>query len=329
MPNLTDHRVSVIIPLHNSAPYIVETLDSLCQQTYVNWEAILINDGSTDETLQTIEPYLKDGRFKYLRQKNQGVAVARNSGLKIATGDWICLLDHDDRWMATKLERQIEFAAANGCDIVCTDAVISNGPVKTLYSQEAYFQLDLVAKSKWDKRIDLFELLIQADFLCASSVMLRKSLFDELGLFDEKAAPADDYEMWLRCAPSAHIGYLNEPLVEYVLHNNNCSHDIVKIKEKGVYALYKNRKRFLSDRERLTQFDRSILRHYKVLFEKLADKRGYRKTGAHLLLLSYKGRYGLRLIFHAAVRPYLRRLVLGLRTRMTFVASERTRSHGL
>src|SRR5690242_19249991 len=103
-------KISVITPLYNSSRHIEETLNSLCRQSYTDWESILVNDGSTDDTAKTVKPYLSDPRFNYIEQANGGVAAARNTGVKVARGEWVCLLDHDDLWMPTKLERQLAFA---------------------------------------------------------------------------------------------------------------------------------------------------------------------------------------------------------------------------
>jgi|GEM_PF-2676204 len=290
-------KVSVITPLYNSSRYIEETLNSLRHQTYENWESILIDDGSTDDTAQKVQPYLKDRRFRYLKQRNQGIAAARNTGIRVAGGVWLCLLDHDDRWLPSKLQKQIEFALAEGCDLMCTDALVIERDRRTLY--HTLFPndaLNKVGRGLRDPNVDVFELLIQTNFLCASSVMIRRSFFDRLGLLDRSAAPADDYEMWLRCMPSAKIGYLDEPLIEYVLHDNNYSHNRIKMAEKVIYALSKHGRRFLRDEDRTKQFEESLGGQYRFLFSKLVEEKLYTRAIGHALLLSTKGRGGIRLL---------------------------------
>src|SRR5215208_4471602 len=118
-------QVTVITPLYNSSAFIRDTLDSLRGQTFTNWESILVDDGSTDDTVQVVEPYVTtDNRFRLMQQENRGIAGARNTGIKEARGEWICLLDHDDRWLAAKLEKQIAYAREHNLDIVCSDAFI-------------------------------------------------------------------------------------------------------------------------------------------------------------------------------------------------------------
>ena len=252
-------KVSIVTPLFNSSPYIEKTLDSVLAQTEGNWESILVDDGSTDNTPQKIEPYLKDRRFAYIRQDNKGIAGARNTGIRAAVGEWVCLLDHDDRWMPTKLERQLAFASEQKLDLLGTDAVVIKADTRTLYSRTRFSNfLEKLRGSLDDASIDLFELLIQGNFLCSSSVMIRKSFFDRLGLLDEAAAPADDYEMWLRCMPEAKIGFLDEPLIEYHLHEHNYSRNRFMMAEKEIYALKKTYAGFKGIRKQRDELEQRI-----------------------------------------------------------------------
>lgn len=106
--------VSIIIPVFNYQNFIFETLENLLNQTYKNWEAILIDDGSTDKTAKIIKTYcFKDSRFKLIQQNNKGVSVARNLGLEIATGEFIQFLDGDDLLSQSKIEIQAQHLIEN------------------------------------------------------------------------------------------------------------------------------------------------------------------------------------------------------------------------
>jgi glycosyltransferase involved in cell wall biosynthesis len=243
--------------------YIQNTLGSVLAQTFQDWELILVNDGSQDDTSDKVKPYLADPRIKYISQNNQGIAAARNTGIAAARGEWVCLLDHDDRWLPNKLERQLEFAVAHDLEIVSTDAFVVKGAERHLYSTN--FPKETVvalAQSLRDKPIDLFELLIDGNFLCSSSVAIKRQLFDRLGSLDPEAAPADDYEMWLRCSAQARIGYLDEPLIEYHLHEGNYSRDTLGMLAKEIYALSKSRAGATS------------ARHCELLENRIANLRG-------------------------------------------------------
>lgn len=106
--------VSIIMPSYNTAPYISETIQSVLNQTYQNWELIVVDDCSTDNTDQVVA-YIKDERIKYLKnEKNSGAAISRNRALRESKGRWIAFLDSDDLWMTEKLEKQIAFMESNG-----------------------------------------------------------------------------------------------------------------------------------------------------------------------------------------------------------------------
>lgn len=108
--------VSIIIPVYNAEKFIDETISTVLDQTYTNWELLLVNDCSTDNSLKLIQKYLKDSRIKLINNKtNSRAAISRNNGIKEAKGRYICFLDADDKWNAEKLEKQIKFMKDKNC----------------------------------------------------------------------------------------------------------------------------------------------------------------------------------------------------------------------
>jgi glycosyltransferase involved in cell wall biosynthesis len=291
--------VSVVTPLYNSAAHIGGVLERLRAQTFTDWEAVLVDDGSTDDTPDRVKPFLEDPRFRYLRQRNQGTPAARNTAIREARGRWIALLDHDDLWMETKLERQLELADRSGCEIICANAFVVTPTSKRVYSD--YFPDDVrAAVARWNEPgTDLFAHLIRMNFLCSSSVLVRRSLIVERGFFDPGAWPADDYDMWLRCLPDARIAYLPEPLVEYVWHESNFSLDSVTMRKAAIYVLRKTRRRCSGDRSRVEQCDSSLTVHYAVLFQELILGRRLASVLLNALRLGAEGRTGPRLLARA------------------------------
>ena len=107
--------VSIIMPSFNTASFIAESIESVQAQSYTNWELIIVDDCSTDNTDEVVKPYLSVQRIRYLKnEKNSGAAVSRNRALREAKGRWIAFLDSDDLWMPDKLEKQIQFMEKNG-----------------------------------------------------------------------------------------------------------------------------------------------------------------------------------------------------------------------
>lgn len=291
MPHPT---VSIITPLYNSSLYIEEALDSVCNQTYDNWECLLIDDGSIDATPETVSPYLRDSRFSYIRQPNQGIAAARNTGIGAARGTWIAFLDHDDKWFAPKLEDQLAFARLHGCDIVCSDALITDGRAQRFCLYSDWFPPNMRASVRrcLDKQLDLFGLLISRNFLCTSSVLVRKSIFEQFGLLDVSATPADDYEMWLRCMPSVRIGYISEPLTEYRWHPAAFSRNII-MRVKIIDVLFRTMARCADDEERRRRCEDHLALQYDQLLGELIRKRQLRLAATQVASLPTKGKPGI------------------------------------
>lgn len=262
--------VSIVTPLYNSAPFIERALESVLAQTCAAWEHILVDDGSPDDTSTTVRPYLHDERVVYLSQPNAGIGAARNTGIRAARGTWIALLDHDDSWFPHKLETQLAVAARRDAEIVCSDAVVTRGADSFRYS-EWFFPRALVAglAASASEDVDFLELLLEANFVCASSVMIRRGVFERYGLLDPAAAPSDDYDMWLRCMPDTRIAYVEEPLVEYALHDTNYSHDRVRLHTKTIETLERHARRFDGDPLRRAQFERALSHFRRIVYQLL------------------------------------------------------------
>ncbi|MFQ5903111.1 MAG: glycosyltransferase family 2 protein [Candidatus Binatia bacterium] len=196
--------VSVIIPAFNCASFINDTLESVYQQTYTNWEIILIDDGSTDETRSVLEAHMK--RIRYLYQENKGTAAARNTGLSEARGELIAFLDNDDLWLPEKLEMQVRAMHTwSDCGLVFTNGVMfdeSGILIDSLISRrlkqwiEGQARADSTMVKGWIFRQLLFGNLISS----ASGVLAKKSCLEKVGGFDDTIPIADDYDLWLRVA---------------------------------------------------------------------------------------------------------------------------------
>lgn len=119
--------VSVIMPSYNTAKYISASIASVQEQTYTDWELIIVDDCSTDNTDEVVKPFLSDDRIKYIKnEKNSGAAISRNRALREAKGKWVAFLDSDDLWLPMKLERQISFMKNNGYHFSYTNYVEMN-----------------------------------------------------------------------------------------------------------------------------------------------------------------------------------------------------------
>jgi glycosyltransferase involved in cell wall biosynthesis len=204
-------RISVIIPAYNAEPYIDDTIQSALAQTCADdIEIIVIDDGSTDQTVARLRTYGK--RVIVDQQPNSGVAAARNRGARAATGEWLAFLDADDIWLPDKLERQLRVPSA---DFVYTDRynIGARGELPEIQSRVTpMYEGDLFVP-----------LLLEGNFITASSVLLRRSLFIEMGGFFEGLQGTEDWDLWVRIAAEHPIGLLREPLVRYRFHASGLS----------------------------------------------------------------------------------------------------------
>jgi glycosyltransferase involved in cell wall biosynthesis len=209
-------KVSVIIPAYNAMKYLPLTVESALRQTFTDFELLIVNDGSTDNIVEWISG-LSDRRIKLISQTNQGTAVARNKGIIEAKGNYIALLDADDIWEPTKLEKQAK----------CLD----NNPAVGLVDTWAR-TIDLSGKAigrirNHEVEGDVFKKVYEAcdsPVCCGSSPMIRRSCFDVLGLFDRDLY-VEDVDMWIRIASRYHYGLVREVLVNYRQHPDNKSRD--------------------------------------------------------------------------------------------------------
>jgi glycosyltransferase involved in cell wall biosynthesis len=187
--------VSVIIPTYNSADYIEEALQSVFEQTFQDFEIIVIDDGSTDGTGEVLKKY--GDRISYLFQENNGPSSARNRGIRAARGEYIAFLDADDLWVSTKLEKQVSlFLQRKGLGMVTTGACSFDEKGVFGYSAD---------KRKTLMVGDIARNIFLRSNIGTPTVMVRKEIFDSIGFFEENIRQSEDDNMWIRIAkkPSA------------------------------------------------------------------------------------------------------------------------------
>jgi len=193
--------ISVIIPTYNRAAFLREAIDSVLAQTEKDFELLIVDDGSTDETRAVAESY--GGPARYFFQPNAGASVARNLGIKHAHGKFITFLDSDDLWLPKKLARQIEWMNAHPEIMLCyTDEIWIRHGVRVN-------QKKIHAKAGgW-----IYPHCLPRCIISPSSVLMRRELFEAVGVFDEQLPICEDYDLWLRVASRFEVGFLAEPLI--------------------------------------------------------------------------------------------------------------------
>lgn len=225
--------VSIIVPCYNQAHYLSEALESVLTQSYPNWECIIVNDGSTDDTeIVALEWTKKDDRFKYVKKENGGLSSARNVGLNAAAGEYIQLLDADDLIEVDKLKYQTTYLQDNGESV---DIVVSG--YRYFYDSDDLHSLQIfgpnnflpeVAVDRMDKK-DILKLFARTNPMVVSAPLYRHSVFQRIGNFDESLGALEDWDFHFRCVVDGvvfqHGGYPPDSKTLIRIHKKSMSAD--------------------------------------------------------------------------------------------------------
>ncbi len=215
-------KFSVIIPLYNKAPYVRKALESVFAQTYTDYELIVVDDGSTDDSAEIAEEVLQEAAphrpiasspHRLLKQTNAGVSAARNTGVAASTGDYVAFLDADDWWDPTYLERMAQ--------------LIEDYPDAGLYASNYYYHKDGINIIKVDIPTGYFNYPVEyyknfAMPVWTGATMIPRKVYDEIGGFPQGIKLGEDFLLWSKIVLQYPVAFLNEPLAYYnnTLHAN-------------------------------------------------------------------------------------------------------------
>ncbi|RJO59345.1 glycosyltransferase [Candidatus Parcubacteria bacterium] len=232
-------EISVIIPTYNYAQYIIETLESVINQTFKDLEIIVVDDGSTDDTKKVLEPYIQAKTIKYIYQNNQGLAAARNTGIKNSQGRSITFLDSDDLFTNDKLltlraalKNSPDMAMAYGNHLLWTGQKIYKKP---RFSNGR-------APSGW-----ILPQLFLKPLMSVPTVLVERKCFEKVGLFNETLSTGEDWEMWQRIAAEFQIMYVDKITAYVRVHPKSMSTNFIKMGEnklkikQSIYFRYQSK----------------------------------------------------------------------------------------
>ena len=261
--------VSIVIPTYNHAPMLQRALATVVDQTYQNWNAIVVNNFSTDNTLEVVAAF-NDPRIQCVNFQNNGViGASRNEGIALATGKYVAFLDSDDTWFTTKLEKCVEILES-GSDLVC----------------HAEYWIDESGKSRLvaygpSEAATHHNLIYKGNRISTSATVVRTALLKEVHGFDvaPELISTEDYDLWIRlAAKSDKFAFISEPLGEYHRHDNNVSANI----EKHLAAELALLEKYFSAN---TRFENMIARRRRKALAYYGAGRSLHRTRKHFLAL--------------------------------------------
>lgn len=240
-------KVSIIIPAYNAAPYLEETLNSIFEQTFKDFEIIIVDDGSTDATKDVIDKF--KGKVRYFYQKNSGApASPRNVAIKNSKGKYIAIFDSDDIMFKEKLEVSVNILEKNnGVDLIFSNFIqILDGVTEdTAWLDKPHVKkvIDSIPQEQLEENVysfnrPIYQELLLSNFIGTSTVVCKKDIFDDVGYFDESLIGIEDLDMWLHlCQAEKTFAYSTIPLSYYRKHQGGISRQTNTLKSHiGYYT---------------------------------------------------------------------------------------------
>lgn len=278
---------SIIIPLYNKEKFIENTIQSVFNQTFQDFEIIIINDGSTDRS-EEIVMQLKDSRIKYFSKENGGVSTARNFGIKNAKSDYITFIDADDYWFPEFLSTIFEKIKSFPQQKVFAGAIEIETLKKTFPAQYS------IKKSGEFEIVNYFKASLKETVICTSCAVFHKSIFDEIGLFDSKIKSGQDTDLWIRIGLIYPVLFIWKVMARYVYDDKSLSKNTTFLNNKMDFSKFIEQEKinpdlkYFLDLNRFSLAIKSKLAANKMLFN-------YYYKGIELKKLSFRKRILLTL----------------------------------
>lgn len=267
------NKVSVVIPSYNCAQYLSRAINSVLQQSYSNFEIIIVDDGSTDNTGEIIASYNTNEKIKYFYQSNGGVSTARNAGIRNSSGEYIAFLDADDYWAKDKLEKQMKvFMADRNIKLVHSNIfVFTEGNEEQIHPLSVRVDFNRLTTKELFIKILFWEVGIHH-----STVVFEKKVWELLGGFDEKLSylGCEDREFQLRLLKEYNIYFLKDCLAYYMSRHKSISKNIDNMHKARMYVIDKTVEE--------TEFFKKIHITKKKVYSKLFLRYGIRKFRARV-----------------------------------------------
>jgi len=293
--------VSVITPCYNGEKFIADAIESVLNQTYQNWELIIIDDGSTDNSKDIVQRYVNNEIILIKHKYNKGIAKTKNTGIANARGKYIAFLDQDDIWLNSKLELQLECfeIGSDNIGVVCTGMIFTDTNMKPTNIFRGFRDEDqkTLIKNLYLKPIN-----------SSSIMMVKKEYFEHIGTFNEKLIGWDDYELLMRLATISQIKYIRGLLVKKRIHKDNAQRlSAVRNESEKVFTkiliLHPFLKKYKNIRESNRLYVNSIklfeqgdrILAYNILKKSIQKRPGNFRAWLLFFLYIFAGKYSLKI----------------------------------
>lgn len=292
-------KVSIIVPTYNCAKYIPEAVESILSQSFKDYEIIVVDDGSTDNTKDVLSPYLEKGLIKYIYQENQGPGAARNTGINQAQGKYISFLDSDDVLLENSLLKRVDFLEKySDLDMVFSDYIYETKNSRNSRLQELNFTkfVKEAIEAKEDGCL-IFNAVFYREYLrftiwpiWTGTVMLKKDTVKDTGMFRTDISIAEDVDLWIRIIKKYKVGFINEVLSCYKRIQSNLTKDYEQYIVNGVQLRIK----ILNNELRENTVNRVDVETIKIIKNKIFLD--YLELGRHYLR-NFKLKDGRKALF--------------------------------
>lgn len=216
-----DPSVSVVLPTYNRADSLHDSIRSVLSQTFADFELIVVDDASTDET-EAVVAEIDDSRIRYIKhENNRGVSAARNTGIHRARGNVVAFQDSDDEWLPEKLRKQMDVFSDAPAEV----GVVYTGMRRTVNGDERYIPYPGVTH----KEGDIQRSIVKQNFISTQMAAVRRECFDKVGTFDEELPALVDWDLWIRISEHYHFRLVDEPLVIAAVNPDSISSNRSKI----------------------------------------------------------------------------------------------------
>ena len=252
--------VSVVIPTFNRSHLLLRALDSVLSQSYKNVEIIIVDDFSSDHTVEMVKHFFKERQFEKFKlienEKNYGVSYSRNQAIKESGGDYIAFLDSDDEWLERKLERQMDFFKINS-------------QVALVHGEEIWIRNGVrVNQKKIHQKFggQIFLKCLPLCIISPSAALVRKDILQEFDFFDEQYIVCEDYDLWLKITSKYEVGFISDPIIKkYGGHEDQLSNKFFAMDFYRIKSMFRIYEDYNLSKENKSKVAQEIIKKSEVL----------------------------------------------------------------